>query len=81
LSDLRIDQAEEHHTDDHAIQVLYTAIQQLDEADRLIISMVLQELPYNQIAEAVGIKEGNLRVRIHRIKQQLATIYTAIENR
>lgn len=81
LSDLRIDQAEEHNADEHAIQVLYKAIQQLDEADRLIISMVLQELPYNQIAEAVGIKEGNLRVKIHRIKQQLATIYTAIENR
>ncbi len=81
LSDLRIDHAEEHNTDEHAIQVLYKAIQQLDEADRLIISMVLQELPYNQIAEAVGIKEGNLRVKIHRIKQQLATIYTAIENR
>jgi RNA polymerase sigma-70 factor (ECF subfamily) len=81
LTDLRIDQAEEHNTNEHAVQVLYKAIQQLDEADRLIISMVLQELPYNQIAEAVGIREGSLRVKIHRIKQQLATIYTAIENR
>ena len=81
LTDLHIDQAEEHNTDEHAIQVLYKAIQQLEETDRLIISMVLQELPYNQIADAVGIREGNLRVKIHRIKQQLATIYTAIENR
>jgi RNA polymerase sigma-70 factor (ECF subfamily) len=80
LSELRIDRAEELNTDEHAIHILYKAIQQLDETDRLIISMVLQELPYAQIAEAVGIREGNLRVKIHRIKQQLATIYTAIEN-
>jgi RNA polymerase sigma factor (sigma-70 family) len=67
--------------EERAIQLLYEAIQQLEEADRLIISMVLQELPYDQIAQAIGIREGTLRVKIHRIKQQLATIYSAIENK
>ncbi|MEO9870678.1 RNA polymerase sigma factor [Ekhidna sp.] len=60
--------AEEMH------QNLYTAIGQLSELDRLIIMMVLEELEYNEIAEVVGINEGNLRVKIHRIKKNLKKI-------
>jgi RNA polymerase sigma factor (sigma-70 family) len=67
--------------EEHAITILYQTIQQLPEADRLIISMVLQEIPYGQIAEAMGMQEGNLRVKIHRIKKQMATIHTALQNR
>eukprot|EP01133_Synstelium_polycarpum_P010073 gene10073-11749_t len=37
--------------------------------------MVLDELPYHEIAEISGISEGNLRVKIHRIKQKLTEIY------
>lgn len=38
--------------------------------------MVLDELPYNEIAEISGISEGNLRVKIHRIKQKLTELYS-----
>ena len=55
-------------------QELYHAIGQLGEVDRLIIMMVLDELEYNEIAEVVGINEGNLRVKIHRIKKSLKKI-------
>ena len=55
-------------------QALYRAIGQLGEVDRLIIMMVLEELDYNEIAEVVGISEGNLRVKIHRIKKNLKKI-------
>lgn len=68
------------HEEEHSITILYQAIQQLPEADRLIISMVLQEIPYDQIAEAMGMQEGNLRVKIHRIKKQLASIHTALQD-
>lgn len=50
---------------------LYEAIGKLNEVDRLIIMMVLDELHYNEIAEVVGINEGALRVKIHRIKKNL----------
>jgi RNA polymerase sigma-70 factor (ECF subfamily) len=56
---------------DHEYKVLYRAIGQLRELDRLIIMMVLDELEYKEIAEVVGITETNLRVKIHRIKNQL----------
>ncbi len=62
------------------LQQLHRAIQKLPEADRLIISMVLEEIPYEEIADAVNISEGNLRVKIHRIKQQLTKIFFSDEH-
>ena len=53
---------------------LYNAIGQLTEIDRLIIMMVLDELPYSEISEVMGLSEGNLRVKIHRIKKNLKNI-------
>lgn len=55
-------------------QELYQAIGQLNELERLIIMMVLDELEYEEIAKVVGINEGNLRVKIHRIKKNLKKI-------
>ena len=60
---------------DEALQQLYRCISQLAETDRLIISLVLDEQPYAEIAQIVGVSEGNLRVKIHRIKQQLTNLY------
>jgi RNA polymerase sigma factor (sigma-70 family) len=53
---------------------LYQAIGRLAEVDRLIIMMVLDELEYEEISTIIGISEGNLRVKIHRIKKNLKTI-------
>ncbi len=55
-------------------QELYQAIGQLSELDRLIIMMVLDELQYPEIADVMGMSEGNLRVKIHRIKKELKKI-------
>lgn len=62
------------------IQLLYKCISELNESDRLIITMLLEDIPYTDIAIATGITEGNLRVKIHRIKQQLNTIYSKYES-
>lgn len=51
--------------------ILYRAIGQLDEVDRLMIMMVLDEIEYEEIARIMGITENNLRVKIHRIKTKL----------
>ena len=54
--------------------MLHSAITQLEDIERLIIIMVLNELDYEEISRVVGISEGNLRVKIHRIKQHLKKI-------
>jgi RNA polymerase sigma-70 factor (ECF subfamily) len=56
------------------IEKLYHAIGQLEELDRLLIMMVLDELEYEEISRIVGITENNVRVKVHRIKQRLKTI-------
>lgn len=53
------------------IAYLYKAISELSETDRIIISLELEGLPQAEIAVIVGISEGNVRVKIHRIKDKL----------
>jgi RNA polymerase sigma factor (sigma-70 family) len=55
-------------------QLLYRAIGKLEEVDRLLIMMVLDEVEYEEIAGIIGITENNLRVKIHRIKTRLKTL-------
>lgn len=53
------------------IQLLYQFISELPEADRIIISLELEEVKQAEIAGIVGLSESNIRVRIHRIKEKL----------
>ena len=57
------------------IDLLYKCISKLKEADRVLITLVLDEKPYEKIAEITGITENNLRVKIHRIKKELTEIF------
>lgn len=94
LSHLRVeknrrnDPLEDHHVQslidepsvkEEQVSQLYRCIAQLEENERMIISMVLDEVPYPEIAAVFAITEGNLRVKIHRIKQKLTTIYNRYE--
>lgn len=59
---------------DHNYNELYAAIGKLAEVDRLLIMLVLDELSYDEIGDIMGIKPGNLRVKIHRVKEKLKKI-------
>jgi len=61
------------------VALLYKCISQLEENERIIITLVLDEVPYPEIADISGISEGNLRVKIHRIKHKLTEIYNRYE--
>ncbi len=81
LSTVDIDQhpvaavPEEMSSHEQDIQLLYVCISKLPESERLIISMVLEEQTYEEIAGVLGISPNNLRVKVHRIKKQLTEIY------
>lgn len=51
---------------------LFQCIAHLQEIDRIIISLELEEVKQADIAIIVGISESNVRVRIHRIKEKIA---------
>lgn len=59
------------------IELLYKCIGKLEESERLIISLVLEDLPQKEIALITGVSEGNLRVKIHRIKQTLTQLFNS----
>lgn len=50
------------------IELLYKFIAELPEMDRIIISLELEDVRQADIARIVGLSEGNVRMRIHRIK-------------
>ncbi len=72
-------QTEEYSTKNEQVAQLYKCIAKLEESERIIITMVLDEVPYAEIAEISGISEGNLRVKIHRIKQKLTELFNHYE--
>jgi RNA polymerase sigma-70 factor (ECF subfamily) len=53
------------------IQFLYQCISELQEVERIIISLELEDMNQKEIAEIVGLSEGNVRIKIHRIKEKL----------
>lgn len=68
---------EETQDNSKEINRLYESISKLKENERIIITLVLEEKPYEEIAEITGITENNLRVKIHRIKKELQQIYSS----
>lgn len=51
---------------------LYTAIRQLSETDRAIISLHLDGYGNTEIADITGIKANHVGVKLHRIKSELS---------
>jgi len=54
-----------------SLQLLLNAIYKLDEIDKSIILLYLEEKSYNEIAEIIGISTSNVGVRINRAKETL----------
>lgn len=71
-ADLPIDLPEERSRNlEPDFQLLYKFISELPEIDRIIISLELEDNKQAEIARIVGLSEGNIRVKIHRIKELL----------
>ena len=56
---------------EESIQRLHWAIRQLSEIERAMIMMALEEVPYDEIAETIGITQNNVRVRMNRIREKI----------
>ena len=61
------------------VEFLYKCISELSETDRIIISLELEDVKQTEIANIVGISEINVRVRIHRIKEELRRKFNKYE--
>lgn len=52
---------------------LQNELNQLTVIDKALISLMLEGLSMKEISEVIGITEPNVKVKIHRIKQELKT--------
>jgi RNA polymerase sigma-70 factor (ECF subfamily) len=75
LKELHFD-ISDHWADDREedLQLLQRAISQLSDIERAMIMMALEEVPYDEIAETIGITQNNVRVRMNRIREKLKKI-------
>ncbi|MDX8341320.1 RNA polymerase sigma factor [Draconibacterium sp. IB214405] len=53
------------------LKTMFETINRLPVLEKSFISLVLEGLDHARIAEIVGISEGNVRVKFHRIKKKL----------
>ena len=53
------------------ISLLYKVIKMLPNVERAIVMMYLDDIPYREIAENLGITEVNARVKMNRLKKTL----------
>jgi RNA polymerase sigma-70 factor (ECF subfamily) len=60
--------------DQARLEWLYRAINTLKPVDRTICLLLLDGLSYREMADVVGLTEENVGIRVHRCKQQLATL-------
>ncbi|MDV2446885.1 RNA polymerase subunit sigma-70 [Elizabethkingia anophelis] len=58
------------------IALLYKVIKMLGDIDRAIVMMYLDDVPYKDIAENIGITEVNARVKMNRLKKTLKDLMT-----
>ncbi|RAJ16836.1 RNA polymerase sigma-70 factor (ECF subfamily) [Olleya aquimaris] len=67
--------AEEYDsTEEEQLKLLYNAVHQLNDIEKALIFLYLEDKNYKEISETMGITEVNARVKMNRVKTKLKTI-------
>lgn len=53
---------------------LYEAIAQLNEVEKALVTLFLEDFSYDEMAEVLGLSAGNVGVMLHRAKKKLFTL-------
>lgn len=56
------------------LRLMYEAVKQLNDIDKALVFLYLEDKNYREIAETLGITEVNARVKMNRIKDKIRTI-------
>jgi len=70
----KISSSEYDDTEEQQLEALYKAIHQLNDIDKALIFLYLEDKPFNEIAETLGISNVNARVKMNRAKEKLKAI-------
>lgn len=77
---LNFDADEQDSQTEEQLQLLYAAIKLLNDVERALVLMYLEDLPYKDIADTLGISEVNARVKMNRVKLKLKEIINKLEH-
>lgn len=61
-------------TEEQQLKLLYKAVHQLNDIEKALVFLYLEDKDYKEISETLGISEVNARVKMNRIKTKLKTI-------
>lgn len=66
----------EHYDDtvEKQLKLMYSAVKDLNDIDKALVFLYLEDKNYREIAETLGITEVNARVKMNRIKEKLRKI-------
>jgi RNA polymerase sigma-70 factor (ECF subfamily) len=71
-----IPEEEINHEEQERLIQLRNCIKKLNDADKAVITLYLEELPYSEISSITGLSENNVAVKIKRIKSKLLNCLT-----
>ena len=63
-----------NYEEEEQIKLMYKAVYQLNDIEKALVFMYLEDKDYHEIAETLGISEVNARVKMNRIKRKLKKI-------
>lgn len=61
-------------TEEQQLKLLYNAVHQLNDIEKALVFLYLEDKNYSEISETLGITEVNARVKMNRVKKKLKTI-------
>jgi RNA polymerase sigma factor (sigma-70 family) len=61
-------------TEEQQLKLLYNAVHQLNDIEKALVFLYLEDKNYSEISETLGITEVNARVKMNRVKTKLRTI-------
>lgn len=67
----RINTEEYNFEEEEQLKLMYKAIAELNDIDKALIFLYLEDKDYTEISETLGISEVNARVKMNRIKGKL----------
>jgi len=60
-----------NYIEDQQLEAIYEAVKALNDVDKAIVFLYLEDKSYKEISETIGLTEINARVKMNRIKNKL----------
>ena len=70
----KVTQEEYNYEEEEQLKLMYSAISELNDIEKALVFLYLEDKNYTEISETLGISEVNARVKINRIKGKLKKI-------